>query len=128
MSTPTPRRPRSPGATRQQLDELDDLLQRMLALPVNPAAGGLPEAVAPVAVEDAPPPAEDAPPPPADAPEAAAPVAEEAPAAVEAPPVAALPPAETAPAPPTLPPSLLRPPWAGTALCWRPLVWLNRFF
>jgi hypothetical protein len=37
MSTPVP--PRSPGLpspTRQQLDELDALLQRMLALPVNP--------------------------------------------------------------------------------------------
>ena len=43
MSTPLARSPRSPAGsapapTRQQLDELDALLQRMLDLPVNQAA------------------------------------------------------------------------------------------
>ena len=41
MSAPVARTPRSSGgavqATRQQLDELDALLQRMLDLPVTPA-------------------------------------------------------------------------------------------
>lgn len=35
MSEPTPRPPSTSHPTRQQLDELDALMQRMLALPVN---------------------------------------------------------------------------------------------
>src|SRR5262245_41663894 len=42
MSTPAPEQP-----TRQQLDELDALLQRMLALPVNTADGELQDDVPP---------------------------------------------------------------------------------
>lgn len=41
MSSSGPPRPHpAPDVTRQQLDELDELLQRMLALPVSPAEDG----------------------------------------------------------------------------------------
>jgi hypothetical protein len=52
MSTPTPARPPAPvSPTRQQLDELEALMQRMLALPVHPLEAETepaPEAPAPV--------------------------------------------------------------------------------
>ncbi len=51
MSAPVARTPRTPGGsaqgTRQQLDELDALLQRMLSLPVNPNEEPTSVAVAP---------------------------------------------------------------------------------
>src|SRR5438874_8706130 len=60
MSNPGSPQPLTPEhPTRQQLDELDALLQRMLALPVNPAEG---EQARPV--EPAPPPPGNEPQPP----------------------------------------------------------------
>jgi hypothetical protein len=59
MSTTPPRAPgqTSPGATRQLLDELDALMQRMLALPVNQLEDDVALPQAPTIL--APPPAED---------------------------------------------------------------------
>jgi hypothetical protein len=142
MSTPTPRRrSRPPGPSRQQIDELDALLERMLALPVNatdePAAVPAP---APVAVAAAPA-------LPLESPPAEAPAAEHLPlAATLIPPVSPpLPPpsvnpphlvvpmqSSTAPPAAAALPRRLTPPnyrrVARVPLSLRPLVWLNRGF
>lgn len=73
MSTvPAPQpRSRPPSTTREQLDELDALLQRMLELPVEPAGTATEDAAAPAALVEAPATADvaeppvDLPPPPA---------------------------------------------------------------
>jgi hypothetical protein len=55
MSTPPLRRkPRSPSPTRQQLDELDALLERMLSLPVSPTVEEPTSNVAPPALPSPP--------------------------------------------------------------------------
>ncbi|HMC64509.1 MAG TPA: hypothetical protein VKI65_06195 [Gemmataceae bacterium] len=71
MSTPTSQAATSVHPTRQQLDELEALMQRMLELPVNLAdepAGGAPAAGADAEdiLEDADPWPDDYPPPPAE--------------------------------------------------------------
>jgi hypothetical protein len=134
MATPAPQ------PTRQQLDDLDALLQRMLALPVNPAAESAPPA-APAFPELPEPPAGNMilsdPMPSAPPPTAAAPIPWSArpadpvplpllnpvPAAERRAPV--LPPPERAPSPRQ---GLIasRPPEPSLLL--RPVLWLNRQF
>jgi hypothetical protein len=105
VPAPEPRSRPAAASTREQLDELDALLQRMLDLPVDPAADGRPgfavaESPAPAAAPEkaapappvSPPPAAAVPPPPRPAP-AATPPRPESPAPEEAP----LPPAAETP-------------------------------
>jgi hypothetical protein len=107
--------------TRQQLDDLDALLQRMLALPVNPADEPLPPPAGNVVLSDPM--------------RAATPVAHAPGSAVPLPLLNPVPPAERRP--PVLPPpdrilsprqALLasRPP--APPLILRPILWLNRRF
>jgi hypothetical protein len=145
MSTVPAPQPRSPGSTREQLDELDALLQRMLELPVDPAGtdNGPAEPAAP-----APPPESEAdpapvlpavaraleqPPPPPPVPTSGPPVA---PSAASEPPAATGPRTHAAhtpstPAPHTaavgLPPSRPRP-GDGSPAWLLPVAQLNRLF
>jgi hypothetical protein len=122
MATPTP------PPTRQQLDDLDALLQRMLALPVNPSDEP-PEPLRPppgnVIIDDSPPTQPLAPPPRPAVPAAALPLPllNPVPVAERRPPV--LPPPDR----PVSPRQALissRPP--GDPLLLRPLLGLNRVF
>ena len=116
IPAPEPRPRPAAATTREQLDELDALLQRMLDLPVEPSADG-----------------RDGPEPSAPAPAVAAPEP-------VVPPAPALPPP---PAPPSAPPTLVSPPAAPEApaltapdrvsgdrapLWLRLLVWGNHLF
>ena len=132
MSTQAPR-PRPLSPTRQQLDELDALLERMLALPVSaadePAAASTAELPAPPA---APPALPEPPPPPR--PAVAVPLPTPPAAPVPAVPPAAALAAVNAPAPPAVrrPPAVPRPslplfqPAPPPPLWLAPVVLLNR--
>jgi hypothetical protein len=134
MSTVPVPQPRSPSNTREQLDELDALLQRMLELPVDPTGGDgerpddVPRAPA-VSVTEAPPPPEPAAPPSAAVASAPAPTLPAVARALEAPPprppdAPSLPVSwtETPPQPNPPRPAKAAPPWVGA------LVQVNRVF
>jgi hypothetical protein len=107
---PTP----SADSTRRQLDELDALLQRMLALPVAPPEDELafPDDTPDTTLAIAEPPAPTPPP-------RAIGVAPPAPTLIEPPPTPSPPPPEEAP-------QLPRP--RGRVFWVRPLLWSNRLF
>jgi hypothetical protein len=146
MSTvPAPQpRSRPPTTTREQLDELDALLQRMLELPVDPSGdeAARPEETsdAPVAVAEAPAPVEPPLPPAAVETEPAPPaegLANLSGPAVGVPALAGLrtpqPAKAGTPTPEGPPPgSLARPPlhglWPAAAPWLRPLIAVNRLF
>lgn len=148
MATPAPR------PTRQQLDDLDALLQRMLALPVNPGeepAPPEPPPAEPLAASPAAPPLFPEPltPPPGNMILTDLPPAPPAPASAPRPPAPAVVPAELVPLPllNPVPPAERRPPALPAPdrrlsprealiasrpptapLLLRPILWVNRVF
>lgn len=139
MSQPAPRPPAPVDPIRQQLDELDALLQRMLSLPASPAEAEAAPAPEPPPAADAlaplppplPPPRTVPPPPPvflAPSPASPPPWTDPIPPTTRAaepprppvPPTPAAPPLSPAPAP--LPLTLRPSPWLA------PLLWLDRGF